>query len=106
MDKQDLMTAFCKVCVNRYSAIDHAHGGGPMLYRRHDLYQWSKEAYERGEECFYCEPADPNDRFGYGKLRLCEPKYTYQLRRDLTPEEFELLFDLNKNNETKSMQDP
>ena len=50
----------------------------------------AKEAFERNEMNFYCEPVD--ERNPYGKLRLSDPKYTYKLKRDLSEEEFEILF--------------
>lgn len=65
-----------KVIENRYRAREgRANGKQPMLYKRNDLYQWAKAAFERGEEYFYARPVDPNNP--YGALELCEPSYHY-----------------------------
>lgn len=50
--------------------------GKMQLYKRNDLYQWSKQAYEEGKECFYARPVDPNNPCG--QLMLCEPEYSYE----------------------------
>lgn len=84
---EDLKKCFSKVYTNQYRADDN---GKPMLYRRDDLSQWAKEAFERGEKFFYAEPV--NEDFPYGKLHLVEPKVEYKLCRTLTEEEFKLLF--------------
>lgn len=55
-----------------------------------DLYKFATEAYERGEDCFYAEPVDPEEP--NGNLKLCEPKYVYRLSRDITVEEYEAIF--------------
>lgn len=65
-----------KVIENRYRAREgRANGKQPMLYKRNDLYQWAKAAFERGEEYFYARPVDPKNP--YGALELCEPSYHY-----------------------------
>lgn len=64
-----------KVIENRYRAKERVNSKQPMLYKRNDLYQWAKAAFERGEEYFYARPVDPNDP--YGTLELCEPSYHY-----------------------------
>lgn len=64
-----------KVIENRYRAKERANSKQPMLYKRNDLYQWAKAAFERGEEFFYARPVDPNNP--YGPLELCEPSYHY-----------------------------
>lgn len=63
-----------------------------MLYRREDLTQWAKEAFECGEEYFYCKPI--NKRDPYGKLVLYEPEpnYHFRLSRPLTEEEYNNIF--------------
>jgi len=86
--KEDLKKCFRKECVNAYSAEDD---GKSRLYRREDLTQWAKEAFERGEKFFYAEPVNPNHP--YGRLRLTEPNYVYRLNRALTKEEFESVFE-------------
>lgn len=48
----------------------------PQLYKREDLNKWAKEARERGEDCFYARPVDPNNP--YGKLELCEGESYYE----------------------------
>ena len=63
-----------KRCINSYRAIKD--NGDMQSYRRKDLYEWSKEAYEKGEKYFYAEPVDPENL--YGELRLCEPEYVYE----------------------------
>lgn len=64
--------------------------GKRQWYRHPDLDEFSKQAYEKGQECFYVKPADKNDP--YGKQVLCEPEYEYVLKRPLTKEEFVNLF--------------
>ena len=39
--------------VNAYRAKDYERNDF-YLYRRNDLSTWAKEAYDRGEEFFYC----------------------------------------------------
>ena len=90
-EKSDIKNLFVKVCINEYPSFE-SRGWNivPRLYRREDLTNWAKEAFERNEMNFYCEPVD--ERNPYGKLRLSDPKYTYKLKRDLSEEEFEILF--------------
>lgn len=64
--------------------------GKRQWYRHPDLDEFSKQAYEKGQEYFYVKPADKNDP--YGKQVLCEPEYEYFLKRPLTKEEFDNLF--------------
>lgn len=87
---------FKKVCTNAYLATRWERNRKTDTfektfqdYRRDDLYHWSKEAFERGEEYFYAEPVNPN--LPYGKLKLCEPHYEYQLKRNLTIDEYDEL---------------
>lgn len=53
----------------------------PMTYKRTDLTQFAKEAFEAGKKCFYVKPVDPSDP--YGKLELCEPSYYYEAKLKL-----------------------
>lgn len=64
--------------------------GKRQWYRHPDLDEFSKQAYEKGQEYFYVKSADKNDP--YGKQVLCEPEYEYVLKRPLTKEEFDNLF--------------
>ena len=85
-----LQLLFSRYCVNisrRFAALKN---GEPMLYRRDDLTQWAKEAFERGEKYFYCKPV--NEKDPYGPLVLCEPEYNYRLLRPLTEEEYNSIF--------------
>lgn len=85
---------FKRVCTNGYKAttvkvVDGKPQKVPMEYRREDLSEWAKEAFNRGEWLFYAEPVNPD--CPCGRLRLCEPKYKYELRKSLTVEEYELV---------------
>ena len=64
--------------------------GKRRWYRHPDLDEFSKQAYEKGQEYFYVKPA--NEKDPYGKQILCEPEYEYFLKRPLTKEEFDNLF--------------
>ena len=84
---EDLKNCYTKVCINVFVAKDN--NGKLMKYRRDDLSQWAKEAYDSGDDFFYCEPVDfdnPN-----GKLQLCKPRYEYRIR-NLSEEEFNNIF--------------
>lgn len=63
--------------LHRYSAVDEDHMGLPVarLYKRDDLSQMAKKAFERGESYFYAKPVDENNP--YGELILCEPSVQY-----------------------------
>ncbi len=87
---EELGRLFEKHYTNLYHAADPMDQTKPMVYRRMDLSKWAYEAFERGEKYFFCEPVDPNNP--YGALKLCEPKYVYKMRRNLTVEEFENVF--------------
>lgn len=66
-----------KVLINGIKCYPAKKSDGKMqLYKRSDLYQWSKQTYEAGESCFYARPVDLNNP--YGPLELCEPEYGYQ----------------------------
>lgn len=86
----DLQLLFSSYCVNISRRFDAVENGEPMLYRREDLTQWAKEAFERGEKYFYCEPVD--EKNPYGPLVLCKPEYKYRLLRALTEEEYNSIF--------------
>ena len=90
MTLQEIKNKFKKVCINRYTAI--LPNGERQWYRRGDLDNWSKEAFDRSEPYFYVEPIDLNNP--YGELRLCKPKYRYMLSKKnlLTEEEYQYLF--------------
>lgn len=91
MNNVELSKLFIKVCTNAYSAVEVVRGERrARLYRRSDLSMWAKEAFENGENYFYCEPVDPVNQ--YGKLQKCEPHYEYKMVRNLTVEEYESLF--------------
>ena len=63
---------------HRYAAVDTTRDETrPALYKRKDLYDWAKEAFERGDKFFYAKPVDPNDP--YGELELCEPTHEYMV---------------------------
>lgn len=76
-----------KVVENRYRAKERVNSNHPMLYKRKDLYQWAKAAFERGEEYFYARPVDPNNP--YGKLELCDPSYRYTAAFDVDKDIYE-----------------
>lgn len=87
----DLSQCFSVTCMNAHPA---SNNGKPMLYRRNDLYQWSKETFENGKNYFFVEPVDPKKP--NGELRLSEPRFEYKLKRNLTKEEFTSVFGCNK----------
>lgn len=97
----NLETLFKKVVTNEYLATtweknkDGNFEKTFQKYRRDDLWNWSKAAFERGEKYFYCEPV--NLQNPCGKLRLCEPHYVYKLTRYLTEEEYTDLVEKFKN---------
>ena len=95
MSKEELKKLFVKICTNELPAIDLMHfkktgEKRPMMYRRPDLSQWAKEAFDRGEMVFHAQVI-PNTRPN-GPMELTEPKYEYALVRNLTVEEYEELF--------------
>lgn len=93
----DLQLLFSRYDVNISRRFDAIENGKPMLYRREDLTQWAKEAFERGEKYFYCKPVD--EKNPYGSLVLCEPEYKYRLLRTLTEKEYNNIFqNIEKNN--------
>lgn len=76
------LTTAIKQAVRKFDDTERpVHGcpgnkDGVLLYRRNDLYQWAKEAHERGEDYFYCKRMtdDPNDY----RLVLCDPEPYYE----------------------------
>ena len=92
---EDIEALFVKICTNELPAIDVLYfkktgQKRPMVYRREDLTQWAKEAFDRGETTFHAQ-AVPNGRAN-GPMELAEPAYQYALIRNLTPEEYNFLF--------------
>lgn len=69
--------AYC-VDETKLPSFDESRPGRPMLYKRGDLYNWAKEAFERGEMYFHYRPVDPNKP--YGELELCEPNPQYKAK--------------------------
>lgn len=49
---------------------------GRALYRREDLTEFARLAYEAGEDRFYFRPVDQDNE--YGKLEMCDPEYEYE----------------------------
>ncbi len=79
-------------CTNCYPACEQKPGSKEKqakLYRRNDLTQFAKEAFENGESVFYAEPADPNRP--YGPLKLCKPQRVYTCNVTVTQEQYEKL---------------
>jgi PTH2 family peptidyl-tRNA hydrolase len=57
------------------SHISFEVGGGPKNYKRADLTQWAKEAYDRNQFWFYTRPVpDQDDQYN---IELCDPEYEY-----------------------------
>lgn len=90
--------------VNAYKAKDYKRNDF-YLYRRNDLSTWSKEAYDRGEEFFYCRPVNPDDPTG--ALELCEPEYRWFIKdpKGLTEEEYSKLCGGNVHDKSYSWRD-
>lgn len=88
----EIESLFERRCINSYRVKDK--NNKLILYRRQDLYKWACEAYERGEDYFYCRPVDPNDT--YGELELCGPEYRWFLKdkNSLTDEQINLIKDI------------
>lgn len=81
------LTTAIKQCAYEFDDTKYlVHGyppdkNGVLLYRRNDLYQWAKEAHERGEDYFYCKRMtdDPADY----RLVLCDPEPYYRVNLDI-----------------------
>lgn len=84
----DIKRLLVKRCTTAKRARDPKTGKA-MIYGSSDLTRMAKAAYDRGEDYFYCKPADP-DR-PYGALVECGPEYEYVLLRPLTEEEYNSL---------------
>ena len=84
-----LKSRFYKYCINRCPAKDV--DGEFRFYKRPDLYQWSKDAYERGDDCFYVEPVDPDKP--HGELRLSDPIYEYEFDGNISEDMYKMLFE-------------
>lgn len=79
-------------CTNCYPACEQKPGSKEKqakLYRRNDLTQFARKAFENGESIFYAEPADPNRP--YGPLKLCKPQRVYACNVTVTQEQYEKL---------------
>ena len=61
--------------IKQHLSFDPEHPYKQAFYKRADLTQWAKEAFERNKGFFYTRPKDETDR--YGELELCEPEYEY-----------------------------
>jgi PTH2 family peptidyl-tRNA hydrolase len=72
---------------NRYRAKARVNSKEPLLYKRKDLSQWAKEAFERGEEFFYARPVNPGNI--NGELELCEPSIGYMTSYEIDPAIYE-----------------
>lgn len=94
IEKTKVKEFFEKKVINAYASyeVKKTETGlikRPMDYKRPDLHKWAKEAFNRGEDVFYCKPVDPSAP--YGKLELSEPVYAYVCKREFTEEEFNSL---------------
>lgn len=79
-----------KKATNAYYAVDiSSRERERQRYRRPDLDEISKEAFENGERYFFCEPANPMNPKGW-QIKS-EPKYVYECHIKLTVEEYEEL---------------
>ena len=97
MTKNDVEKLFVKVCINRSPAVNFRDGKKvPFLYRRDDLTEFAKQAFEEGKNFIYTEPVNPNKP--YGPQRRCEPKYVYQLRNNLSEDQYKELIELVEKN--------
>lgn len=82
-----------KKVTNRYNAINlwksTEDNRVRQWYRHPDLDDMSKEAFDNGEDYFYCDPKVP--QFPHGRQIKSEPKYVYECHIKLTVEEYEEL---------------
>ena len=87
------LTTAIKQAARKFDDTEHPVYGCPgdkdgvLLYRRNDLYQWAKEAHERGEYYFHCKRMtdDPKDY----RLILCDPKPYYRATLDIDADVYE-----------------
>lgn len=90
-DLRDLKYLFHRKPVNAYQASEWRGGEKIVKWYRHpDLYAMAKEAFEKGEDCFYCVPANKDNPNGH--LVSSGPVYRYELHLNFSEEEFENLF--------------
>jgi peptidyl-tRNA hydrolase len=59
----------------------------PYLYKSSGMYKLAVEAFERGEEIFYCKRSNPDDP--YSDLVYQEPYYDYHCSMDMDKELYE-----------------
>jgi hypothetical protein len=65
-----------------------------LWYRHPDLYKFAKEAFEKGQDYFCCEPKDPKNP--YGHLHLVDTiRYNYNLT--INQEEYDIIFGEDNN---------
>lgn len=92
MDKATIESLFAKVCTNASPAVTFdGNKLVPFLYRRDDLTEFARQAFEEGETQIYTEPVNPNNP--YGPQRRCKPKYVYKLKKPLTEEQYKQLIE-------------
>ena len=61
--------------IQKMPSQDIYHPDGPARYKRGDLSDWAKQAYEQGQAFFFVRPVpDQDDPY---VLELCEPEYEY-----------------------------
>ena len=90
-DLKDLKYLFHRTCTNMYHSYTWENGEKkPMWYRHPDLDKMAKEAFEKGEDYFYCKPKNPDHP--NGELIPDEPRYFYSLKLELDEEKFEEVF--------------
>lgn len=76
------------MCIDgRYPVWENNEHTKPQLYKRNDLNTWAQEARDRGEDCFYARPVNPNDP--YGELKHCEPNYHYDCHMTIDKDLYE-----------------
>ena len=99
-----ISSLFEKRVINQYNAVDYSRNDY-MLYRRQDFTNWAKEAFDRGEEYFYCKPVNPDDPTG--EYELCEPEYRWFIKdpKGLTEEEYRKLCGGNVHNKSYEWRD-
>ena len=88
---EHLASLFVKKCSNEFNTYDYQDSFGNkrrQWYRRGDLDQLSREAFEKGQEHFYAvqEPGGMTAKFV-----AAEPEYEYVLKRSLTPVEYDAI---------------
>ena len=89
--KKQLKDYFVKVCVNRMQSYEIEYIGREAVkvskkYKRKDLTELAEESFNKGEDYFYVEPVNPDDK--YGPVKLSKPLYEYRCNYIFTEEEF------------------